>query len=73
MCASRGCPLLRGEAYDPARLNEQLDDNFRKWLANPRLNSFRPDRKTASVSMIFKWYASDVRKNGGSVEKYLVG
>jgi hypothetical protein len=72
VCASRSCPPLRREAYLGSRLDEQLDANFRDWLANGRLNEFSVPTRTASVSMIFKWYGDDFRKNDGSVEKYLV-
>ncbi|HEY3939944.1 MAG TPA: nucleoside hydrolase [Bryobacteraceae bacterium] len=71
VCASRSCPPLRREAYQGSRLNEQLDANFHDWLANGRLNEFSVPTRTASVSMIFKWYGDDFRKNDGSVEKYL--
>ena len=71
VCAARGCPPLRREAYEARRLDEQLDDNVRSWLANPRLNEFFPERRTASVSMIFKWYAKDFIKTSGSVENFL--
>ncbi len=72
VCAARSCPPLRREAYDPSRIDEQLDDNFRKWLANSRLNEFLPQSRTANVSMIFKWYADDFRKAGSSVNQYLI-
>jgi pyrimidine-specific ribonucleoside hydrolase len=71
VCASRSCPPLRREAYAAARIDQQLDDNFRTWLANKSLNVFSPQKRTASVSMIFKWYANDFRKAAGSVEKIL--
>ena len=65
VCAARSCPPLRGEAYTTARLEEQLDDNARRWLADARLNEFFPDRRTADVSEIFKWYAADFESSGG--------
>jgi inosine-uridine nucleoside N-ribohydrolase len=71
VCAARSCPPLRREAYDPRRIDEQLDDNFRTWLANGKLNEYFPEKRTAKVSMIFKWYADDFRKGGGSVEKMI--
>jgi hypothetical protein len=67
VCAARSCPPLRREAYDGPRLDSQLDDNTRAWLANPALNQFVPARSLARVSMIFKWYQADF----GSVEKFL--
>lgn len=59
VCAARSCPPLRGEAYTAERLEAQLDDNTRVWLANAKLNEFAPERNAASVSSIFKWYKGD--------------
>jgi Protein of unknown function, DUF547 len=71
VCASRGCPPLRREAYTELRVNEQLEDNARKWLANPELNEFFPRQNTAKVSKIFDWYRADFEKNSGSVWSFL--
>lgn len=59
VCAARSCPPLRREAYIPQKLDQQLADNTRAWLANPTLNSFDPATGKAQISMIFKWYKSD--------------
>ena len=71
VCAARSCPPLRREAYVAARLDQQLDDNARAWLANGTWNQFHPDRHMAVVSTIFKWYRADFEAGGGSVEKFL--
>ena len=71
VCASRGCPPLRREAYVESRLEAQLDDSTRSWLANPKRNQFFPDRRIAQVNPIFKWYKGDFEKNGGSVRSFL--
>jgi len=71
VCAARSCPPLRREAYEAARIGAQLDANARTWLANPSLNEFFPDRRLASVSMIFKWYHEDFERNGSSVRDFL--
>ncbi len=65
VCAARSCPPLRREAYSRASLNEQLDNNFREWLADTSRNNFFPDRKVAKVSKIFQWYSGDFNKSGG--------
>jgi hypothetical protein len=67
VCASRSCPPLRREAYIAARLDAQLDENVRAWLSRQDLNQFFPERHSAEVSMIFKWY----RKDFGSVPQLL--
>ncbi len=59
VCAARSCPPLRREAYTPAAVDGQLDDNFRFWLADTSKNQFLPDKRLAKVSKIFEWYAAD--------------
>ena len=71
VCASRGCPPLRREAYIESRLDGQLDDATRTWLANPGQNEFLRNQNTARISKIFKWYGGDFEKNGGSVWSFL--
>jgi len=68
VCASRSCPPLRREAYVASRLDQQLDDNFRIWLADNALNRFDSRSRTAVVSPIFKWYAEDFDHAGGAGE-----
>ncbi len=65
VCAARSCPPLRREAYTKPALSDQLDDNFRAWLAEPSRNQFLPDKQLAKVSKIFQWYAADFQKIGG--------
>ncbi|MDQ1471806.1 MAG: hypothetical protein QOJ99_3286, partial [Bryobacterales bacterium] len=65
VCAARSCPPLRREAYTKSALSDQLDDNFRLWLAEPSRNQFLPDERLAKVSQIFQWYAGDFDSVGG--------
>jgi hypothetical protein len=71
VCAARSCPPLRREAYVPERLDEQLDDNVREWLANTSLNRFDPSQGEAEVSPIFKWYRQDFDTYPGGLEGFL--
>jgi hypothetical protein len=59
VCAAKGCPPLRNEAYVAAKLDEQLDDQSRRYLSSPA--GLRIDRKQKVVyfSSIFKWYGED--------------
>jgi hypothetical protein len=68
VCAARSCPPLRREAYTTHRVEGQLDDNARAWLANPALNEFDAARRSAAVSSIFDWYGKDF----GSVTAFLI-
>jgi hypothetical protein len=56
-CASVGCPPLSREPYVPARLDAQLDDAARRYLASPQGLQLAGDR--IRVSSIFKWYGAD--------------
>lgn len=56
-CASIGCPALRGEAYDSARLDAQLDDQAQRFLSDRSRNHL--EGGTLRVSPIFKWYRGD--------------
>lgn len=65
VCAAVGCPPLRGEPYDGARLDEQLDDQARRYLASPAGAQAEPDRGRVGVSSIFKWFEEDFDAVGG--------
>lgn len=59
VCAAKGCPPLRSEAFTPGKLNDQLDDQSRVYLASPVGMQFDRAKKTARISAIFKWYGGD--------------
>ena len=63
VCAAMSCPPLRGEPYTAKRLDEQLNDQSRRWI-NDR-TKIRVDEKGLGVSMIMQWYGDDF-----SVEPY---
>jgi hypothetical protein len=56
-CASVGCPMLREEAYVAARLEGQLEEQARRFLADRSRNRFRDGK--LEVSRIFDWYKGD--------------
>lgn len=57
-CASLGCPPLRREAFVPARLDEQLDDQTRTWLNDPT-RGVRVRDGVVALSEIFSWFGDD--------------
>jgi hypothetical protein len=59
-CASIGCPALRPEAYVAARLDDQVEEATRNFLADRTRNRLEDD--TLYVSSIFKWYREDFEK-----------
>ena len=70
VCAAKGCPLLRSEAYTAARLNEQLDDQGRAYLVSSAGLKLDRANGSAHVSSIFKWYAKDFASVPGFVAKH---
>jgi hypothetical protein len=66
VCASLSCPPLRREPYRAESLDVQLDDNTRRWLADPRKGvAVGPGTRTLLVSSIFEWFAEDFEAEGG--------
>jgi hypothetical protein len=70
-CASESCPRLRGEAFVARRLDAQLDEQCRLWLADTARNRFDPARKRAEVSAIFDWFEQDFARDAGSVRGWI--
>ena len=63
VCASSSCPFLRSEAYDPARVEAQLTEQCKRFLADPA-RGLRIEPETLWLSKIFKWYAKDFVSDG---------
>lgn len=66
VCASRSCPDLRREPYTAVRLSGQLDDQVRRFLADPS-KGLDIRLKTLRASRIFAWFEEDFAKSGGPV------
>ncbi|MGH0029432.1 MAG: DUF547 domain-containing protein [Myxococcota bacterium] len=60
VCASTSCPALRREPFTADRLDAQLDDAMRRWMAD-RGKGLRVDRSSGTVwlSKIFDWFEED--------------
>ncbi len=70
VCAALGCPSLRNEPYAAERLDEQFDDQTRKFAHDPK--KFRTDYRGRRVylSPIFKWFGEDFVKTYGTTARY---
>ncbi len=66
VCASVSCPDLRREAYIAARLDAQLDDQARRFLANPA-KGLRLAGDKVIISKIFDWFGDDFAETGGVI------
>ncbi len=68
--ASMGGAFLRNEPYYPGKLDQQLDEQARKFLSSPR--GFRIDKtkKIIFLSDIFNWYKPVFIEKYGSIKKF---
>jgi hypothetical protein len=62
VCASVGCPMLRDEAFTADKLDAQLEDGIRRFLADRTRNRYDPAKARLEVSKIFDWYGADFEK-----------
>ena len=58
VCAAMSCPPLRAEPYKAERLDEQLNDQSRRWINDPNRNGI-DEQGRLGVSMIMQWYGDD--------------
>lgn len=70
VCAAKGCPPLRSEAYVAERLVAQLDDQSKVFLTSPQGLQIDRAKSEARISSIFKWYGKDFPSVRDFVEKH---
>ncbi len=70
VCAAKGCPPLRSEAYTAEKLDAQLDDQSRTYLTSPAGLVIDQSKGAARISSIFKWYGSDFSSVPDFIEKH---
>lgn len=70
-CAAKSCPPLRLEAFAPARLGAQMDEQARNFINNPANNSFDFGKNEIIVSKIFDWFEEDFKKYDAGVPAFI--
>ncbi|MEO8217487.1 MAG: DUF547 domain-containing protein [Acidobacteriota bacterium] len=72
-CAAKSCPPIRTEAYRGAKIDEQLDDQARKFLNGPHGARVEMKGNTAvvHVTKIMDWFGDDFEKWGGGKQAFL--
>jgi hypothetical protein len=73
-CAAVGCPMLREEAYVAGRLDAQLEEQARRFLADRSRNRYDAPSGRLKVSSIFDWYGQDFgrgARGAASLEQFL--
>lgn len=72
-CAAESCPPIRPEPYTGARVDQQLDDQTRKFLNGPHGVRLERDggELTLHVTKIMDWFKDDFESWGGGSVKFL--
>jgi hypothetical protein len=74
VCAARGCPPLRSEAYTGERLDEQLEAQARVFLRDsPDKNRVDVANRTVWASPILTWYKTDFGGDDRALGRFLAG
>ncbi len=63
VCAAMGCPRLRTEAYEGARVREQLQDQAIAFFADPSKLRLEMKSRVVHLSPILDWFAVDFGPN----------
>jgi len=71
VCAAKSCPRLRREAYTGPRLDDQLDEQARRFLRADRKNRVPAGDGHIALSKILKWYGSDFGPTTAAVQRAL--
>ena len=59
VCAAKGCPKITNFAYEPDKLDAQLETQTKKALNDPNFIRVKTSSKLVLISEIFKWYKDD--------------
>jgi hypothetical protein len=65
VCASVSCPDLRAQAFESDLLSDQLDEQVRGFLNNPK-KGLELEENNVRVSKIFDWFEEDFEQVGGA-------
>ena len=66
VCASISCPKLLNQAYVAERIDEQLTDQTRDFLADTSRNIISPNK--VELSKIFSWFKGDFTKKTSLIQ-----
>jgi hypothetical protein len=62
-CASKSCPTLMPYAFEPVRLDDQLDAVTRAFCSSPPHVRVDVEAKEIQLSAIFEWYQTDFEEH----------
>ncbi|MBI4603475.1 MAG: VTT domain-containing protein [Planctomycetes bacterium] len=70
VCAAKGCPPLRSEAFTGKRLEGQLEDQARRVHAPARWLELDLEHGTVRLTRLYDWYGGDFEQGAGSVLEF---
>jgi len=70
-CASKGCPPLRAEAFVGEKLDAQLDEQVKAWLADTSRNRIDAKKRRLEISKVFEWFAEDFQSEAGGAPGWI--
>lgn len=65
-CASYSCPILRREAYEGLRINDQLNEQARLFINDESRNQLTEEE--VKLSLVFNWFGGDFKKGQTLIE-----
>lgn len=71
VCAAESCPPLRREAYTGARLDEQLDEQGRRFLRDDDKNRIPAGSDMIALNRILNWFGEDFGPSTDALQKYI--
>ena len=66
VCASYSCPRLQNEAFTASKLEAQLTNATKGFLADSKRNNISAN--SIKISKIFSWFAKDFKQNGSLID-----
>jgi uncharacterized membrane protein YdjX (TVP38/TMEM64 family) len=70
VCAAVGCPPLRSEAYDSARLHEQLEEQTKYVHTHSTWFEFDSGSNIVRLTKLYNWYGGDFVQVAGSTTEF---
>jgi len=71
VAACYACPRLRSEVYRAEKLGQQLEDNTRDFINDPRKNRFSTAARKAKLSEVFDRHRSDFGKSDQALLEFV--
>ena len=70
-CAAVSCPELASFAYQPSKIDEQLNARTVKAINDPAFIRIDQAQKQVNISEIFKWYNKDFTSTGKTLLQFI--